>query len=90
MNAEHPRKPRHWGQKIALGAAVASLFLAAITLGLSFWAWASYGKHVYTGSLFATTFFFFTAAIVLYEMSRPGPVLTPGRDLRNANEQEKT
>lgn len=77
MNPPLPRKPRHLGQKISLGAAVVSFLCSAVTLGLSFWAWAVYGKHVYTGSLFATAFFFFTAAIVLYEMSRPGPILPP-------------
>ncbi|MCX7897608.1 MAG: hypothetical protein N2441_07015 [Rhodocyclaceae bacterium] len=78
------RKPRHFGQKIAFGAAVVSFVGSLVSLGFSLWAWARYGKHVYTGSLFATTFFFFSAAIVLYEMSRPGPRLPPpARDAEN-------
>ena len=64
-------------KKISLISAGASLTCAILSLGLAFWAWVNYGKHVYTGSLFATTFFFFTAAIVLYEMSRPLPPLPP-------------
>ncbi len=64
-------------KKISLICAGGSLTFAILALGMAFWAWANYGKHVYTGSLFATTFFFFTAAIVLYEMSRPQPPLPP-------------
>jgi hypothetical protein len=61
---------RGLGKKIALVCAGSSLTCAVLTLGAALWAVVTYGKHVYTASLFATTFFFFTAAIVLYEMSR--------------------
>lgn len=64
-------------KKFVLVIAGATLTCAVLTLGLAFWAWMTYGKHVYTGSLFATTFFFFTAAVVLYEMSRPPRPLPP-------------
>lgn len=62
-------------KKVVLVIAGATFTCALLSLGLAFWAWMSYGKHVYTGSLFATTFFFFTAAVVLYEMSRPRQTL---------------
>lgn len=58
-------------KKVVLAIAGATFACAVLSLGLAFWAWMTYGKHVYTGSLFATTFFFFTAAVVVYEMSRP-------------------
>jgi hypothetical protein len=64
-------------KKFALICAGGAFTGAVLALGLSFWAWMTYGKHVYTGSLFATTFFFFSAAVVLYEMSRPQPPLPP-------------
>lgn len=67
--------PRSTMKKIAFICAGSSITCAVLALGLSFWSWMTYGKHVYTGSLFATTFFFFTAAVVLYEMSRPLPPL---------------
>lgn len=69
--------PRGTAKKISFALAGASFTCAFLTLGLSFWSWMHYGKHVYTGSLFATTFFFFSAAVVLYEMSRPQPPLPP-------------
>jgi hypothetical protein len=68
-------KPRGIGKKIALVCAGGSFTCSILSLGLSFWSWMSYGKHVYTGSLFATTFFFFATAIVFYEMSRPQTLL---------------
>lgn len=68
---------RGLGKKISLIFAGASFTCFFLSLGLSLWAWFTYGKHVYTGSLGATTFFFFTAAIVFYEMSRPLPPLPP-------------
>jgi hypothetical protein len=64
-------------KKFSLICAGGAFTGAVLTLGLSFWSWMTYGKHVYTGSLFATTFFFFSAAVVLYEMSRPQPPLPP-------------
>lgn len=64
-------------KKVVLVIAGTTLTCAVLSLGLAFWAWMTYGKHVYTGSLFATTFFFFTASIVLYEMSRPPNPLPP-------------
>jgi hypothetical protein len=69
--------PRGTAKKISLALAGGAFTCAVLTLGLSFWSWMTYGKHVYTGSLFATTFFFFSAAVVLYEMSRPQPPLPP-------------
>jgi hypothetical protein len=75
MNPPSPR--RHLGKKISLICAGGSLTGFFLSFGLALWAWSVYGKHVYTGSLFATTFFFFTAAVVLYEMSRPQPPLPP-------------
>jgi len=67
-------------KKFVFVCAGASVTCALLTLGLSFWSWMTYGKHVYTGSLFATTFFFFSAAVVLYEMSLPQQPLPPAGD----------
>jgi len=67
-------------KKIAFVCAGGSFTCFVLSLGLSIWAWFTYGKHVYTGSLGATAFFFFTAAVVLYEMSRPLPPLPPQTD----------
>lgn len=65
-------------KKVSLISAGVSFTCAVLSLGLAIWSWSTYGKqHVYTGSLGATCFFFFTAAIVLYEMSRPQPPLPP-------------
>lgn len=58
-------------KQFVLVLAGGSLVCTVLCLGLAFWAWMHYGTHVYTGSLFATTFFFFSVTIVLYEMSRP-------------------
>jgi hypothetical protein len=77
MNQPTTHHPRGLAKKFALICAGSSFTCAVLSLGMSFWAWMTYGKHVYTGSLFATTFFFFTAAVVLYEMSRPKPILPP-------------
>jgi hypothetical protein len=66
---------RHLGKKIALVAAGSCLTCGFLTLGATLWFWQTGGNPVYTGSLGATTFFFVTAAIVLYEMSRPQPPL---------------
>lgn len=73
-------QPRSTVKKVVLVIAGAILTCAVLTLGLAFWAWMTYGKHVYTSSLFATTFFFFTASVVLYEMSRPPRPLPPPED----------
>jgi hypothetical protein len=71
-----PQAPRRGiGKKISFVAAGGSFACAFLTFGISLWSWMTNGKGVYTGSLFATTFFFFTAAVVLYEMSRPQPPL---------------
>lgn len=71
-------KPRGIGKKIALLCACASLGCSFFALGLALWFWMSHGiTHVYTASLFATTFFFFSAAVVVYEMSKPQPILPP-------------
>jgi multisubunit Na+/H+ antiporter MnhG subunit len=67
--------PRNLGKKIALVGAGASLTCGFLTLGATLWFWQTDGKPIITGSLGATTFFFVTAAIVLYEMSRPRPLL---------------
>jgi hypothetical protein len=75
MNQPKSVKPRGIGKKISLVCAGGSFTCAFLAFGFALWSWRTYGTHVYTGSLFATTFFFFTAAIVLYEMSRPQPVL---------------
>jgi hypothetical protein len=64
-------------KKVVLVIAGATFTCAVLSLGLALWAWMTYGKHVYTSSLVATTFFFVTAAIVLYEMSRPKQALPP-------------
>lgn len=69
--------PRNIGKKIALIIAACSGTCGFLTIGATLWAWTTYGKHVYTASLGATTFFFVTATIVLYEMSRPRPVIQP-------------
>lgn len=67
--------PRNIGKKIALVCAASSFTCAFLSFGAALWAWMTYGKHVITGSLFATTFFFVTGTIVLYEMSRRKPIL---------------
>jgi hypothetical protein len=73
-----PTQPRGIGKKIALVCAGGSVTCAFLTLGLAFWFWMSHGlAHVYTASLFATTFFFITAAVVLHAMSKPQPRLPP-------------
>jgi len=73
-------KPRNIGKKIALVCAGFSFTCFFLALGMAIWLYMTYGKHVYTGSMFATTFFFFTAAVVLYEMSRPQRLLPPPQD----------
>jgi len=71
-------KPRNIGQRIALVCAGGSLACGFLVLGLALWFLASHGAaHVYTASLFATTFFFVSAAVVLYAMSKPQPPLPP-------------
>ena len=79
MTSPHPpTKPRGIGKKIALVFAGGSLTCAFLTLGLALWFWTSYGiGHVYTASLFATTVFFLSAAVVLHAMSKPQPLLPP-------------
>jgi hypothetical protein len=62
---------RHLGQKIALVCAGGSLACGVLALGATLWFWQTGGKPIIAGSLGATTFCFVTAAIVLYEMSRP-------------------
>ncbi|MDP1526445.1 MAG: hypothetical protein Q8M20_11590 [Rhodocyclaceae bacterium] len=74
-NSAATHHPRGIGKKIALICAVSSGTCGFLTLGAALWAWETYGTHVYTASLGATTFFFVTAAIVLYEMSRRKPIL---------------
>lgn len=75
MNIPAPR--RGIGKKIALACAGSSLTLGILTMGATLWFWKTGGKPVITSSLGATTFFFVTAAIVCYEMSRPQPPLPP-------------
>lgn len=73
-----PTKPRGIGKKIALVCAGGSLACGFFALGLALWFWMSHGAaHVYTASLFATTFFFVSAAVVLHAMSQPQPLLPP-------------
>ncbi|MFN4148218.1 MAG: hypothetical protein ACK4E4_01555 [Rhodocyclaceae bacterium] len=73
-----PLPRRGFLKKLSLLSAGVSFTCFVLSLGLAIWSWFTYGKqHVYTGSLGATSFFFFTAAIVLYEMSRPQPPLPP-------------
>lgn len=69
--------PRNFGKKIALVCAGSSLACGFLTMGAALWFWQTGGKPIITGSLGATTFFFVTAAIVLYEMSRPKQALPP-------------
>jgi hypothetical protein len=85
MESPQAFKPRNFGKKIALIGAGSSFTCAFLSFGLSLWAWMTYGKHVYTGSLFATTFVFFAAAVVLYEVSRPQPILPPMETDENRN-----
>ena len=74
----HPTKPRGLGKKIALISAGGSFTCGFLALGLALWFWVSHGAtHVYTASLLATTFFFVSAAVVLYGMSKPQPLLPP-------------
>lgn len=68
MTSEHA--PRNFGKKLALVLAGASLACGFLTFGATLWYWRTGGPPVITGSLGATTFFFVTAAMVLYEMSR--------------------
>jgi len=73
-----PTKARSIGKKIALVCAGGSLTCGFFALGLALWFWMSHGvAHVYTASLFATTFFFVSAAAVLYGMSQPQALLPP-------------
>ena len=73
-----PTSPqRGLAKKIALIAAVSSLTCGFLTFGATLWFWQTGAKQIITGSLGATTFFFVTAAIVLYEMSRPQQPLPP-------------
>lgn len=69
MTSQHA--PRNFGKKVALVSACASLTCGFLTFGATLWYWQTGGAQIVTGSLGATTFFFITAAIVLYEMSRP-------------------
>lgn len=73
MTSEY--SPRNLGKKLALVFAGASLTCGFLTFGATLWYWQTGGPPIITGSLGATTFFFITAAIVLYEMSRPRFVL---------------
>lgn len=75
MSVTSPR--RGIAKKIALVCTAGSLTCGILTLGATLWFWMSGSKPVITGSLGATTFFFVTAAIVLYEMSRPQQPLPP-------------
>ncbi|MDO8958789.1 MAG: hypothetical protein Q7U85_03540 [Rhodocyclaceae bacterium] len=76
--SSRPTQPRGIGKKIALVCAAGSLACSFLALGLALWFWLSHGiTHVYTASLFATTFFFFSAAVVLHEMGKPQPLLPP-------------
>jgi hypothetical protein len=73
-----PIQPRGIGKKIALICAGGSLTGAFLAVGLALWFWMSHGvAHVYTTSLFATTFFFISAAVVLNAMSKPRSPLPP-------------
>jgi multisubunit Na+/H+ antiporter MnhG subunit len=64
-------------KKFVLVCAGGSLTCGILTLGATLWFWQTGGKPVITASLVATTFFFVTAAIVLYEMSRPRQPIPP-------------
>lgn len=66
---------RNFGKKLALVCAGGSLTCGFLTFGATLWYWKTGGPQIITGSLGATTFFFISAAIVLYEMSRPQPPL---------------
>ena len=72
-----PTLRRGIGKTIALICAGGSLTCGFLTFGATLWFWQTGGKPVITASLGATTFFFVSAAIVLYEMSRPLPPLQP-------------
>ncbi len=85
MDQAATHHPRNLGKKIALVFAASSFTCAFLTFGAGLWAWMTYGKHVYTGSLFATTFFFVTATIVLYEMSRRKPILPQQERFESTN-----
>ncbi|MEW6165378.1 MAG: hypothetical protein AB1642_09980 [Pseudomonadota bacterium] len=74
------------GKKIALACAGGSLTCGFLTFGATLWFWQTGGKPIITGSLGATTFFFVSAAIVLYEMSRPRQPLPAGA--AEANESQ--
>jgi hypothetical protein len=75
MNPSAPR--RGLAKKIALAFAGVFLTCGFMTTGAALWFWQTGGKAIITGSLGATTFFFITGAIVLYEMSRPQQPLPP-------------
>ena len=72
-----PALRRGIAKKISLACAGGSLTFGILTMGAALWFWKTGGKPIITASLGATTFFFVTAAIVLYEMSRPQPPLPP-------------
>lgn len=83
MNPPVPR--RGIGKKIALVFAGVFLTCGFMTTGAALWFWKTGGKAIITGSLGATTFFFITGAIVLYEMSRPQQPLPPEEEIPPAD-----
>lgn len=72
------RKPRHFGQKFALGSAIFCAVMMLPTLGLFFWSLQAEGiADTWMPSILTTVAFFGFCAVVLYVMSIPQPVLPP-------------
>ncbi len=72
-------------KQFVLVCAGGSFTCAVLTLGLSIWSWMTNGNPVHTGSLTATTIFFFCVAVVLYEMSLPQqPLPVDAPDVKDA------
>jgi len=70
------KKPRHIGQKIALGTAIFCALMMLPALAGFVWLWQERGlADTWTPSLLAVVAFFGCCAGVLYAMSRSQPVL---------------
>jgi len=76
---------RTTAKKVALGLSIVSLLCTAISLALFVYMLAQHGvTDVWSASLFATTIFFLSCAIVLFFMSKP-----PRHELRPWDEEEQ-
>ena len=76
VSVVHPivRKPRHIGQKFALGCSIAcALLMLPAAVGF-YWFWTTHGlDDTWTPSMAAVTAFFGFCSVVLYATSVPQP-----------------